>query len=96
MNFRPRLDLGETGISASREAFTTPAALMARLGNPVAGSRIAWASVAAVRGLGFDVVAVPLPDDPGHAEIRPVEPLADRGNRQELAALFEFVPLPAS
>lgn len=95
MNFNPRPERGETGISVSRLRFTTPAALVARVGDPAGGSLVAEATVADIRRLGFDVVPVPLDDDPGHAEIRPVEPLANRGVRKDLAAVFRFLaPAP--
>ncbi|HYH68754.1 MAG TPA: hypothetical protein VD866_28940 [Urbifossiella sp.] len=90
VNFRLRPD--ETGYSVSRAGLTTPDALMARLGNPVAGSRIAVANVADIRALGFEVVRDPLPDDPGHAEIRPTtaDPHA-KDVQRALAALFRYV-----
>lgn len=69
-NFRLRPH--ELGYSVSRAALTTPDQLMARLGDSSKGSRIAAAKVSDLRALGFDVVPVPLADDPGHAEVRPI------------------------
>jgi hypothetical protein len=91
-NFSLRPGRNETGISVSLSGFTTPAALMARVGNPSAGSRIAAATVEAVRALGLDVVSVPLDGDPGHAEIRSAAAsLGDQSVRRSLAELFQFV-----
>jgi hypothetical protein len=92
-NFKPRLN--ETGISISRETLTTPESLMTRLGDPHAGSKIARASVAEIRGLGLEVVAVPLDYDAGHSEIRSAAAsLDDKDVRRQLAKLFEFLPAP--
>ncbi len=85
---------GETGVSVSRIALTTPEQLLARIGNTTTGSRIAIASVEAIRALGLDVVPDPKDYDHGHAEIRPLT--ADLGGhslRRQLAALFGFVDL---
>lgn len=87
------LRAGETGISVSRQVITDAAALMARLGNPASGSRIASASVKAIRDLGLDVVPDPKDYDAGHAEIRSAS--ADLGSqavRQQLSRLFTFLP----
>lgn len=90
-NFKLRPN--ETGLSVSRESLTTPEMLMARLGDPNAGSKIAKASVAEIRALGLDVVAVPLDYDAGHAEIRAATTsLDDKDVRRQLAKLFEFLP----
>jgi hypothetical protein len=91
VNFRLRP--GETGYSVSRAVLTTPDQLMARLGDPATGSRIAAARVADLRALGFDVVPVPLAGiDEGHAEIRAttVNP-NDKPVQRALAALFQYV-----
>ena len=45
------LRAGEAGISVSRQVITTPDQLMARLGNPAAGSRVATATAGALRAL---------------------------------------------
>lgn len=87
------LRTGETGISVSRQAITDAAALMARLGNTANGSRIASASVKAIRELGLDVVLDPKDYDAGHAEIRSAT--ADLGSqavRKQLSRLFAFLP----
>jgi hypothetical protein len=87
------LRAGETGISASRQSITSPAALMARLGDPAKGSRIAAASVAAIRAIGLEVVPDPKDYDPGHAEIRDgTASLSSHAVRKELAKLFQFLP----
>src|SRR5262245_36509170 len=70
-NFRLRSDEGETGVSVNRLGLTSPQRLLELVGASVeAGSRVAEARVEAVRALGLLVVPKPLPDDPGHAEIR--------------------------
>lgn len=88
------LRAGEVGLSVSRAAFTTPAALMARVGDPAKGSRVAHATAGEVRALGLELVPAPLfPDDPGHAEIRPVTAsLDEHTTRKRMALLFEFLP----
>lgn len=87
------LRAGETGISVSRQSVTSADALMARLGNPATGSRIAVADVAAIRALGLEVVPYPKDYDVGHAEIRAgtVE-LSGQAVRKQLAKLFTFLP----
>ena len=91
-NFELRPDRDETGISVSRASITSPDQLMARIGNPANGSRIASAPVADIRALGLDVVPVPLDDDLGHAEIRSAaESLESQSVRKALARLFQFV-----
>lgn len=66
---------------------------MARIGDPAAGSRIAAATVAAVRVLGLDVVPDPIPDDQGHALIRDgTANLTRQAVRKQLAVLFQFLP----
>lgn len=92
-NFKLRSN--ETGLSVSRAALTAPGMLMARLGDPNAGSKIARASVAEIRALGLEVVAVPLDYDAGHAEIRSATTSLDEKDvRRQLAKLFEFLPGP--
>ena len=91
-NFRLRKAVGEIGVSVSRKSITDPATLMDRIGDPATGSRIAELDVRAIRALGFEVVPVPLPDDPGHAEIRSGRgDLDDRRLRRRLAAEFRFI-----
>ncbi len=86
----------ETGISVSRQGITAPEALMTRLGDPVAGSRIAVASVAAIRALGLEVVPDPKDYDLGHAEIRSASAqLASLPVRKQLSLLFTFLPVSA-
>lgn len=95
-NFELREDTGETGVSVSRAGITTLEQLMARIGDPSAGSRIAIASAAAIRALGLEVVPDPRDYDPGHAEIRPANAdLSSHPIRKRLAALFTFLPLAA-
>ena len=91
-SFNFRLRSSETGISVSRTRFTTAEQLMARIRNAKTGSRIGYASVAAIRQLSLLVVPVPLPDDPGHAEIRSDYTSLDlKSVHRQLAALFRFV-----
>lgn len=83
----------ETGVSVGRAGLTQPAGLMARIGNPASGSRIAVASVRSIRALGLEVVAVPIAEDTGHAEIRPAATgLDSQAVRKLLADLFQFLP----
>ena len=83
---------GETGVSVSRASLTTPESLMTRIGNPATGSLIASAGVAEIRSLGLDVVEAPIPEDPGHAEIREVTgSFSSRADRKRLAELFQFI-----
>ncbi len=90
------LRAGETGVSVSRQAVTSAGALMARLGNPTTGSRIAVASFAAIRALGLEVVPDAKDYDAGHAEIRDgTAALSDKKVRNRLAALFAFLPVAA-
>ena len=87
------LRAGEAGISVSRQAVTAPDQLMARIGDPAAGSRIAFATVAAVRALGLEVVPDPIADDPGHALILGVPVgLGGQSVRKQLSMTFRFVP----
>ncbi len=92
-NFELRPD--EFGISVSRKNITTPEQLMARLGNPAAGSRIAVTTAAAVRAMGLEVVPDKQDYDLGHAEIRDgTAALRSHSVRKKLAALFKFLPDP--
>src|SRR5438552_1538028 len=88
-----RLRRGHTGISVSRAGLTTAAQLLQRLGGDVArGSKLAYARVGDVRALGLAVVPAPLPDDPGHAEIRSErERLERRPIQIRLTNLFRFM-----
>ena len=86
---------GETGVSVSRQGMTGPDQLLARIGDPAAGSRIASAPVAAIRALGLEVVPDPIDGDPGHAEIRSgAANLSSHATRKQLASLFAFLPAP--
>jgi hypothetical protein len=88
---------GESGVSVSRQAITSAEVLIARLGDPDAGSCIAIASVAAVRLLGLDVVPDPKDYDAGHAEIRSgTAALSSQTVRRQLATLFTFLPIPST
>jgi len=88
---------GETGISVSRAGITSPDQLMARLGDPTKGSRIAAGAVAEVRDLGLEVVPDPKDYDLGHAEIRSATAsLGDQAVRRQLAKLFQFLPVTGS
>jgi hypothetical protein len=92
-NFRLRPD--ERGISVSRSTRASPEAVLARIGDPAKGSRIAACRVADLRALGFEVVPDPLDDDPGHALILPgSNDLSARTPRKRLANLFQFLDLP--
>jgi hypothetical protein len=88
------LRVGETGVSVSRASLTTPDELMARLGNPDTGSKIAIVTVGDVRALGLEVVPVPVDYDQGHAEIRSAAAdLNLKSVRRQLAQLFQFLPV---
>lgn len=92
-SFQPRFHKGESDLSVSRFPPTTPAALVARVGQQPATSRVAAARVGDIRRLGLDVVSDPLPDDPGHALIvAGTASLADQVTRDDLAELFQFLP----
>ncbi len=83
---------GETGVSVSRVSITSADALMARLGDPTKGSRIAGASVAAIRALGLEVVPDPKDYDAGHVEIRSgTASLSSQAVRNQMKTLFQFV-----
>jgi len=87
-----RLRPGEDGISVSRLAITSPEAVMARLGDPETGSRIAVARAGDIRALGFEVVPDPKDYDSGHAELRPTTADASAKQTQKaLALLFRYV-----
>jgi len=65
---------------------------MTRIGNPLTGSRIAAALVSDITGLGFEVVPVPLPDDPGHAEVRSTTAdIAEKAVQRQLSLVFRYV-----
>ena len=82
---------GETGLSVSRAALTTADALLSRIGNRESGSRTVSATVEAIRAIGFDIVPVPITEDPGHAEIREITAsFSSRADRRRLSELFEF------
>jgi hypothetical protein len=85
---------GQAGISVTRAGMTTPRQLLARvLSGPE--SRVAAVTAAEVRALGLDTVPVPLPDDPGHAEIRSSTADLNRRNvRQRLADVFRLLDHP--
>lgn len=87
-----RLRPGEEGLSVSRASLTAPRSLILRVGDPFTGSRVAAAQVGEVRALGFEIVPVPLLDDVGHAEIRPVTAdLSQKSVRRDLALVFRYV-----
>ena len=91
-NFTLRHDLNEVGLSVGRANFMTAAELVGRQPPPTDGWRVAAATVAEIRRLGLDVVPVPLPDNPGHAEIRSGSGNLDtRSTRRKLAAVFQYV-----
>ena len=88
---------GETGVSVSRVAITSPDQLMARLGDPSKGSRIAAGAVAEVRNLGLEVVPDEKDYDPGHALIcSATADLQDQTVRRQLAKVFQFLPVAGS
>jgi hypothetical protein len=92
-NFELRHDRDETGVSVTRLNMTPPDRLLELVGgSSEKGSRIARARVGGIRALGLEVVPVPLPEDPGHAEIRSDSTsLTDPATRKRLALLFQFV-----
>ncbi|MBY0230387.1 MAG: hypothetical protein K2W96_13975 [Gemmataceae bacterium] len=94
MNFRLRPDKGETGVSVTRQGITSAERLMVVVGgDAAAGSLVGAAKVGDVRDLGFEVEPVPLPDDPGHSEIRSGKAsLNDGPMRKRLANLFRILP----
>ena len=88
---------GEKGISVSRAGITSPDQLMARLGDPVKGSRIAAGTAAEVRTLGLVVVPDEKEYDLGHALIcSATADLNDQKVRRQLAKLFQFVHVVGS
>lgn len=92
-NFQLRKDRQETGVSVTRSAIT-PAARLLRLvgGDPAAGSRVASARVGDIRALGLCVVACPVAEDPGHAEIQSgASSLDEHLTRRKLANLFRLL-----
>ena len=92
-NFELRTHLGETGLSVSRAGMTSPDLLLARVGNVAKGSRVAVVTAAEIRAIGLEVVPDPLPDDPGHSEIRSAgADLNDQAVRKLLSITFHFLP----
>src|SRR5947209_6400547 len=93
-NFQIRHDRNETGVSVTRQGYTSAARLMALVGgDSERGSRVAWVQVGRVRELGFRVVPKPLDTDAGHAEIQPGQvSLDDHASRKRLALLFQLLP----
>ncbi len=93
-NFQLRHDRNETGVSVTRLQITTPERLLELVhGSVDAGSRVAAARSGDVRAMGLKAVPMPLPDDPGHAEIQSnTASLDDHGCRKRLAMLFQFLP----
>ncbi len=76
-SFRLRLRDGELGLSCSRLALTSPRALLDQLrlqGTSVDGWMVCRLLVADVRSLGLEVQHIPLTNDHGHCEIRPISP----------------------
>ena len=92
-SFQLRHDRNETGVSVTRLMITTPRRLLELVGgSPEHGSRVASVRVGDVRQLGLRVVAKPLADDPGHAEIQSDKAsLDDHASRKKLALLFHFL-----
>jgi hypothetical protein len=92
-NFRLRHNRGETGVSVTRLAITSPDRLIELVGGNVgAGSRIAVASAGQIRALGLRVVPAPLDSDPGHAEIQSdTASLDEKDLQRRLANLFQFL-----
>ena len=92
-SFQPRFHKGEMDLSVSRFPPTSPAALIARVSQQPATSRVAAARAGDIRRLGLDVVPDPLPDDPGHALIvAGTASLIDQVTRDDVAELFQFLP----
>ena len=93
-NFQLRHDRNETGVSVTRLRMTTPQHLLKLVGGRrEEGSRVAAVLASDVRALGLRVVSVPLPEDPGHAEIQSDRAdLDDHACRKMLSLLFRFVP----
>src|ERR1700677_4290282 len=89
-NFQLRHDRNETGVSVNRLSLTAPDRLLELVGGSVEkGSRVASVKVADVRALGLKVIAKPLPDDEGHAEIQSdTASLDDHTCRKRLRDLF--------
>ena len=95
LNFRPRTVIGETDLSVNRLRYTSPEQLVELVkGDAAKGSRVAWATVGAVRALGLKVEPKPIePDDLGHSSIESTD-AADLGSQaiqRKLAMLFQFV-----
>jgi len=94
-NFRTRPERGETGVSVTQQRITSAERLVVIVGGDVsAGSLVGAARVSDVRALGFEVVPDPVPDDPGHSEIRSAAASLDDGPvRRRLANVFRILPL---
>ena len=92
INFQVRTATGETGVSVTRKVMMNPDEFIVWVGADIAnGSRIATATAGDILALGLQVVRDPLPDNPGHAEIRSGSAsLSDRATRRRLANLFQF------
>jgi hypothetical protein len=93
-NFQLRKDRPETGVSVTRLAITSAARLLRLVGgDPAAGSRVGAAKVGDIRALGLCVVARPVADDPGHAEIQSgAASLDEHLTRRKRANLFRLLP----
>jgi hypothetical protein len=93
-NFQLRHDRNETGVSVTRLKTTTPERLLELVGGSLEkGSHVASIRAGNVRALGLKVVAKPLAEDAGHAEIQSdTVSLDDHACRKRLALMFQFVP----
>ena len=91
-----RLRPGETGVSVSHAAITSPGLLFTIVGGDLAaGSKLAAALVSDIQALGLVVVPCRTDDDDGHAEIRSAATdLNKRSVARALAQLFQVVPVP--
>ena len=85
---------GESGLSASRAAITTPHALLAQIGaSREQGWLVIRAKVSDLLAFGLDVVMKPTDVDSGHVEIEPAGvDLGRRSVRRALIKLFSVVP----
>ena len=85
----------ETGVSVSRNRFTSPEKLLslapaARIGEDW---RVAQAVVRDVRAMGFDVIPDPISDDTGHALLISAKSLlTEHSARKRLAKAFRLLP----
>jgi hypothetical protein len=93
-NFQLRHDRDETGVSVTRLRITTPERLLELVGGSIAkGSRVAFVRAEQVRAMGLKVVAKPLAEDAGHAEIQSDSAsLDDHACRKRLSMLFQLLP----